>query len=166
MARVYLALGTNMGEREYNLVQAIQELTPYVHLTQSSAVYETEPWGMTEQPPFLNMVVEGETILGPSDLLSHLKAIEKSMGRVQVGRYGPRIIDLDILFYDDLVLEDLQPDSAELEIPHPRLAERRFVLVPLVQIAPNLIHPSLGVTTTQLLSHLPDDESVRLYKKP
>ena len=102
----------------------------------------------------------------PADLLFQLKAIERSMGRVEGVRYGPRIIDLDILFYENFVLEETLPDGSILQIPHPRLAERRFVLVPLVEIAPNLLHPSLGVTTTRLLERLPDDGSVRIYRSP
>ena len=128
MARVYLALGTNLGERMLNLAQALALLPPEVTILRSSPVYETPPWGVTDQPAFLNMVCEAETALEPLALLDRLKALEEKMGRQSSVRFGPRLIDLDILFYDDLVYHD-----ERLEIPHPRLAERAFVLVPLAE---------------------------------
>ena len=158
MVLVYLALGTNLGDREKNLREAIAHLSPQVTVTRESPVYETEPWGMQDQPRFLNMVVEGETALEPHALLDFLKRLERELGRTEGVRYGPRVIDLDILLYDDLVLS-----RDDLKIPHPRLAERRFVLVPLAAIAPDLLHPIEGVSIRALLARRADDHRVRLY---
>lgn len=158
VARVYLALGTNLGDRKQNLREALTRLEPGVQTRCVSSVYETEPWGVTMQPPFLNMVVEGETELEPLALLDVLKRIEREMGREEGVRYGPRIIDLDILLYDNQTWSD-----ERLEIPHPGLAERRFVLVPLVEIAPAVIHPRLNQTAQDLLKQIPDTGDVRLW---
>ena len=147
MARVYLALGTNLGERMLNLAQALALLPPEVTILRSSPVYETPPWGVTDQPAFLNMVCQAETALEPLALLDRLKDLEEKMGRQSSVRFGPRLIDLDILFYDDLVFHD-----ERLEIPHPRLAERAFVLVPLADLAPDLVHPASRQTIRTLLA--------------
>ncbi len=143
---VYIALGTNLGERLANLESAIAALAPEVRVRAESPVYETPPWGYADQPAFLNMVVEAETDLDPGALLGHLKRLEAELGRVESFRYGPRRIDLDILFYDDLIL-----DTPPLVIPHPRLHERAFVLVPLADLAPELVHPVLGRHISELL---------------
>ncbi|MBN1306043.1 MAG: 2-amino-4-hydroxy-6-hydroxymethyldihydropteridine diphosphokinase [Anaerolineales bacterium] len=144
---IYLALGTNLGDRLAYLRMAAAMLPPEVTVKQESQIYETSPWGVEDQPDFLNMVVKGETALSPMELLSYLKNLENELGRQPSFRYGPRQIDLDILFYDDLVLA-----TPHLIIPHPRLQERAFVLVPLAEIAPALRHPIFKKTTRELLS--------------
>jgi 2-amino-4-hydroxy-6-hydroxymethyldihydropteridine diphosphokinase len=159
MARVYLALGSNIGNRSQHLRDALTRLEDKVTITEVSHLYVTEPWGMKEQPSFLNMVVQGETNLEPRALLEFLKTIELDMGRTAGIRYGPRVIDVDILFYDDQVIE-----TPELTIPHPRLTERRFVLVPLAEIASELIHPRLGEPVHLLLERLSADEKVEVYR--
>lgn len=159
MATVFIALGSNLGDRKANLVAAIERLGNLGVVTRASPVYETEPWGITAQPPFLNQVVELQTELSPHELLRHLKAIETVMGRDPAGpRYGPRLIDLDILLYDDLALT-----SYALTVPHPRLCERAFVLVPLADLAADRVHPRLGLTVRELLARV-DRSGVRLYE--
>lgn len=143
---VYLALGSNLGDRAANLRAAIERLAPGLNVLRQSHIYETEPWGYADQPAFLNMVVEADTSLEPDSLLTFLKNIEAEMGREATFRNGPRLIDLDILFYDNLVL-----DTPPLVIPHPRLHERAFVLVPLADLAPEFLHPVLGETILHLL---------------
>ena len=133
---VYLALGTNLADRLANLRQAIASLTPQMEVRAKSSVYETPPWGYADQPKFLNQVVKVKTYLEPEALLKHLKRLEVALGRKESFQNGPRLIDIDILFFDDLVL-----DTPTLVIPHPRLHERAFVLLPLMDIAPDLVHP-------------------------
>jgi 2-amino-4-hydroxy-6-hydroxymethyldihydropteridine diphosphokinase len=133
---VYLALGTNLGDRDARLRNAVAQLRGAVAIERMSSVYETEPAYLLEQPRFLNMVLRGSTTLDPLALLAFLKRIERDMGRTAGPRYGPRAIDVDILLYGSLVLLD-----ANLTIPHPRMAERPFVLTPLAEIAPELLPP-------------------------
>ena len=133
---VYLALGSNMGNRAANLKEAIASLAPQMEVKARSAVYETDPWGFKEQEKFLNQVVRVETYLKPEQLIKHLQRLEVALGRKESFPNGPRLIDIDILFYDDLVLY-----SPALTIPHPHLHERAFVLVPLMDIASDLVHP-------------------------
>jgi 2-amino-4-hydroxy-6-hydroxymethyldihydropteridine diphosphokinase len=142
---VYLALGTNLGDRHENLRQAVASLTPQLEIRAKSHIYETDPWGYEDQPKFLNMAVKGQTYLEPEPLLKHLKRLEIALGRQVTIPNGPRSIDIDILFFDDLVLS-----TPILTIPHPRLHERGFVLLPLMDIAPDLIHPLLKKNIKEL----------------
>jgi len=155
---VFLALGSNMGNRLANLKAAINNLTPQMSVKNRSSVYETPPWGYKEQAPFLNQVVTVTTYLVPETLLSHLKRLETALGRTPNFQNGPRLIDIDILFFDDLVT-----DTLKLAIPHPRLHERAFVLVPLAEIAPDLVHPVFGKTINELLTKV-DRSDVKLFK--
>jgi 2-amino-4-hydroxy-6-hydroxymethyldihydropteridine diphosphokinase len=157
---VYLALGTNLGDRLENLRRALAELPAGVRVLRASPVYETLPWGITDQPLFLNMVVEAQTTLAPLALLHELKTLERRLGRREGVRYGPRLIDLDILIYGNRVVE-----SPELVIPHPRMAERAFVLVPLCDLAAEGRHPVLEVTFGALRDRL-DCSGVKFYAPP
>ena len=147
MPLVYLALGSNIGDRRDNLRRAVTALAPEVRVVAQSPIYETPAWGYENQPAFLNMALEGETALPPESLLAYVKRLETELGRTPSFHWGPRLIDIDILFYDDLVL-----NAPDLAIPHPRLHERSFVLVPLNNLAPSLVHPVLGQTIAQLLA--------------
>ena len=152
---VFLALGTNLGDREGNLSLARQALEPQVKIIHESPIYITPPWGYVDQPDFLNQVLEVRTDLEPLPLLHYLKRIEEDLGRLKTFRNGPRLIDLDILFFGQRVLA-----REDLWIPHPRLQERAFVLVPLRDIAPYFIHPLLNTTVEAMLGNL-DTEGVR-----
>lgn len=153
---VYLALGGNMGDRAANLAEAIRRLGAAVEIDAQSALYETAPMYVTDQPAFLNMAVRGTTRLGPLELLRFLKEIEATLGRDLGGlRFGPRPIDVDILLYADRVVTE--PD---LEIPHPRMAERAFVLCPLADIAAEIVHPVLNRRIDALRDEVPGRETV------
>ena len=151
-------MGTNLGDRLANLRAAMAALAPEIKVLDESPVYETEPWGYADQPPFLNMVLRAATDLSPRGLLDRLKGIEARLGRIPSFRNGPRLIDLDLLFYEDLVLK-----TPALVIPHPRLHERAFVLIPLAEIAPGLVHPLLGLSVAQLVETV-DRRGVSLFQ--
>ena len=154
---VYLALGSNLGDRLANLKQAIAALTPQMDVKAKSQVYETPPWGYEDQPAFLNQAVKAKTYLDPESLLKHLKRLEVALGRKVSFPNGPRLIDIDILFYDDVVL-----DTPSLTIPHPRLHERGFVLLPLMDIAPDLVHP-LSKKTVREMAALSNTEGIEKF---
>ena len=158
MPTILLALGTNLGDRVANLARARERLAQHLLLQAISPIYETEPWGVLDQPMFLNQTLKAETDLAPEALLDLAKSIEREMGREFGGiRYGPRIIDIDILAYEDLVFR-----SSRLTIPHPRLPERAFVLVPLADIAPDWRHPLSGLRVSDMLARV-DRSGVHPY---
>lgn len=149
MHTIYLGLGSNLDDRLANLRAAVKMLPPQVTVLGQSGVYETPAWGVKDQPGFLNMAIMGETELAPAALRDYVKGIEGEVGRTPTYHWGPRIIDIDILLYDDLIM-----DSPSLVIPHPQMHKRPFVLVPLATIAPDVVHPALGLAIRQLLQHV------------
>ena len=159
MTRVYLGLGSNLGDRYGRLIEAWDRLSAQVAIDAISSIYETEPWGYADQPRFLNAACGGETDLPPEDLLAGIKAIEAALGREPTFRYGPRAIDIDILLYDDAVVE-----RENLQVPHAQLHERDFVLAPLSEIAAEVIHPQLH-QSIGTLSAAHDLSRVRLFAR-
>ena len=178
----YLGLGSNLGCREDNLSQAIRQLgrpkvqtattegQPYtptlceaetLKVLRASSVYETAPWGLEDQPDFLNCVVEISTALSPAELLDRAKDVEQEMGRLPGPRFGPRVIDVDILLYGNIVVD--QPD---LQIPHPRLHLRAFALIPLDELDCRLTHPKLKVTVAELAAKVGGLEAVKVWGPP
>lgn len=152
MNTVYLLTGGNMGNREENLQEAARRIEKACgSIVQRSPIYETAAWGKTDQPAFLNQVLAIETTLAPERLMQTLLHIEAAMGRVRMEKMGPRIIDLDILLIDDLIIQ-----TPLLTVPHPALPQRRFVLTPLADIAPNIVHPIMQQTIAHLLQICPD----------
>jgi len=150
MSLAYIGIGSNLGNRQENCLHAIELLQEKgVIVTKRSSLYETEPWGMKDQPPFLNMVIEIETELDPKVLLRVLKDVEKELGRKESLKWGPRVIDLDILLVDNLIL-----NQDGLIIPHPLMHKRDFVLRPLAEIAPDIKHPLLKLSIDELLQKL------------
>lgn len=156
--RAFVGLGSNLGDREALIRAALDELArlPQTQLVRASSLYDTEPVGETDQPNFLNAVAEIDTDLPARQLLWNLLLIEKRLGRVRTHRWGPRTIDLDLLLYGELALEE--PD---LRVPHPELIRRSFVLVPLVELDPSLVHPETGETLLQHLARLNTRPPVR-----
>ncbi|PKB72686.1 MAG: 2-amino-4-hydroxy-6-hydroxymethyldihydropteridine diphosphokinase [SAR202 cluster bacterium Io17-Chloro-G7] len=177
--KAYLGLGSNLGRREGNLAAAIQALneapansissdrddcTPVatlIRVLRSSGIYETAPWGLEDQQDFLNSVIEVETLLTPAGLLERIKGVEHTLGRKPGVRYGPRLIDIDILLFGNQVVE-----QAELQIPHLRLHLRAFALIPLAELVPSLVHPVLNLTVGQLVRQVDCREGVRSWAPP
>ena len=157
---VYLGLGSNLGDRKTNLEKALQLLGERLSIRQVSSLYQTEPVGHTEQPMFFNAVCRAETDLGPLQLLSLIKGIEAALGRVPSFAGGPRSIDVDILLYEGLSME-----TADLTIPHPRMAERAFVLVPLLELSPELVHPVSGDSIKDLVAAVQGQQGVEKVGK-
>ena len=145
MNHVFLGLGTNLGQRRLNLQRAVAGLAAGVTITAVSPVYETPPWGIMDQPHFLNVCLSAQTTLSPPALLAFAKNLEIEIGRQPAERWGPRLIDIDLLFYDNLIVDD-----ERVTTPHPRLHERPFVLAPLADVAPDFIHPWRGLTVTEM----------------
>ncbi|MFV1949858.1 MAG: 2-amino-4-hydroxy-6-hydroxymethyldihydropteridine diphosphokinase [Anaerolineales bacterium] len=156
---VFLSLGSNLGDRQKNLIAVDNLLPPQVIVNERSPIYETEPWGYQEQPRFLNQVLSVTTSLSPWDLLTYLKDIEKSIGRKPSFKYGPREVDIDILLYGDQVIV-----QENLIIPHERLTERAFVLAPLADLAPELILPESKSTIADILDTI-DTSDVYLFQE-
>lgn len=157
MPTIFLSLGSNIGDREKNLHTAIMALAEAnVRVTRVSSFYETEPVDLREQPWFLNCAAQAETELPPLELLGALREIESHMGSRKLVPKGPRLIDLDILLYGEETI-----DTPELQVPHPRMLLRKFVLMPLAEIAPNLRHPLWGEIVSQVLDGLGDSSAVR-----
>jgi len=156
----YIALGSNLGNRLENIRTALDSMRSQVNVLECSSIYETPPWGYTSQPKFLNQVMKGETDLMVYELLGFLKQLETKLGRQATFLYGPRVIDLDILFYNQQVFE-----TDELIVPHPRIEERAFVLVPLAEMDSGLVHPMNGKTVAEMLADLDSTGIIRFETK-
>lgn len=161
MSLVYFSLGSNLSDRYGNLSRALSLLQEHVRITAVSPVFATEPWGDLDQSPFLNFCAAAVTSLSPRELLAVIQEIEQNMGREPSRRWGPRLIDIDVIFYDNLILKD-----EDLIIPHPRVAERAFVLAPLAIIVPNLRHPQTGATVQEMLDQVDTSGVERLLEMP
>jgi 2-amino-4-hydroxy-6-hydroxymethyldihydropteridine diphosphokinase len=155
MPLAYIAIGSNLGKRIENCVRAVGAISDFAKITALSSVYETEPVDYEDQPDFINCAVKIETSLSPFNLLTFLQAVETAIGRRRIKKQGPRVIDLDITFYGDFVIE-----TENLIIPHPRAHLRRFVLEPLCEISHDFIHPVLKVSVCELLNNLRDIKRV------
>ncbi|MES2971762.1 MAG: 2-amino-4-hydroxy-6-hydroxymethyldihydropteridine diphosphokinase [Patescibacteria group bacterium] len=150
--KVYLGIGSNMGNRYEYLQKMVEKLKEFVIITEYSQIYEAPPWGVKQQPSYLNACIGGETELEPDTLLKAAQKIEEDLGREKTFRWGPHVADIDILFYDNLVLE-----SPYLTIPHPGLPERAFTLFPLADIAGDFKHPKLKKTVKELRDSIPSE---------
>jgi len=161
MSSIYLGLGSNLGDRFANLQRAVDALGQYLTITSISPVFATEPWGDPDQPSFFNICVAAVGNLPPHELLDRIKTIEHELGREPSRHWGPRLIDIDILFYDKLVLSD-----ERLTIPHPCIAERAFVLAPLGVIIPDFRHPETGESVQEMLEKVDLSGVERLFEMP
>lgn len=160
MTILYLLLGSNLGDREAMMLAATILIRERIgEVVKASPLYETAPWGGIEQPAFLNQVLEVTTYCEPEEVLRLILDIEHELGRVRYERWGARHLDVDLLYYGSLHM-----DTARLTVPHPRLHERRFTLIPLVEIAPDFVHPVLKKTNNELLEACLDTEKVNLFK--
>ena len=159
MNKAYLLLGSNMGNSKTQLVKAVRNIEKKIgSVTRLSTLYSTAAWGNTRQPDFLNQVIIVETELTASQTMQIILQIEKQMGRIRTVKNAPRIIDIDILFFNKEII-----DQKQLIVPHPQIQNRRFVLVPLNQLSPNLLHPVLKKSVHQLLIHCPDTLNVKKF---
>jgi 2-amino-4-hydroxy-6-hydroxymethyldihydropteridine diphosphokinase len=158
--KIYIGLGSNLGDRMNYLRRAVYSIDKRedTKITKLSSVYETDPYGPQDQDMFLNAVIEIETQAEPMDFLTGLLAIENELGRIRTKRWGPRVIDLDLLLWGQRII-----DINRLTIPHPEMSERIFVMTPLAEIAPEAIHPQLGIGVSQILTGFEDDKTARLY---
>ncbi|WP_223833935.1 2-amino-4-hydroxy-6-hydroxymethyldihydropteridine diphosphokinase [Spirosoma profusum] len=158
--KTFLLLGANLGDRVATLQRAVDLIWQYVGaIEQQSPLYETTPWGIIDQPAFLNQVIRVKTTLEPEVLLKQTQAIEQDLGRIRKEKWGARVIDIDILYYDQLI-----SSSSTLTLPHPYLHQRRFTLVPLADVAPDFVHPLLHKTTLELLAACTDEGVVSRWK--
>ncbi len=159
MARIYLHTGSNLGNRLENLKKAIFFIKTQIgSIDKISSIYQTAAWGIEKQPPFLNQALEISSDLSPLETLERIATIEKHMGRKKIIKWGERIIDIDILFYEDQIIQ-----SKTLSIPHPEIQNRKFVLVPLAEIGPEFIHPVLKLSTSDLLKNCKDPLAVKKF---
>ncbi|HMQ48929.1 MAG TPA: 2-amino-4-hydroxy-6-hydroxymethyldihydropteridine diphosphokinase [Saprospiraceae bacterium] len=162
MNTLYLHTGSNLGDKMANLSAAYGLIGQTIGaIIRSSSLYVTAPWGITDQPDFFNQALEVETSMSPHEVLSQIHDIESLLGRKRVIKWGSRVIDIDILFYNDWIITE-----SELTIPHPFLHERNFVLIPLLEIAPNLVHPLLGLSIQQLAAQANDPLNVKAIFQP
>ena len=160
--RAFIGIGSNLGDRKANFLEAVERIQklPATRIVKQSSLYESEPHG-DAKTWFVNAVIDIETEAGPEELLKRLKAIETTMGRKRVRgkRWGSRVIDLDILFYNNAII-----DKRNLKIPHPEVPNRKFVLAPLSELAPQFIHPKLSATVTELLTGVKDTKKIHLLR--
>lgn len=158
---IYLLLGTNLGSRLQNLREAKRQINIQIgKVVKESFIYETEPWGVSDQPQYLNEVVEISTSLKPTEILRRVLLIEKGLGRIRQEKWGARIVDIDLLFYNDETI-----NTTALQVPHPRLHERNFTLIPLAEIAPDFIHPVFQKSIQALLEESTDQLVVSKFSE-